>query len=107
MDAFKGWIGTDSTTLDIKRLARAAASAMKPSEYIPITIELAATLRVERERTGYSPVSLLRRFASSCPQHLTHTTIGGWMNLKTKTGNAEHIFWVLNRYADLPDIGAR
>ena len=29
------------------------------------------------------------------------------MNLKTKTGNAEHIFWVLNRYADLPDIGAR
>ncbi|MGI9377583.1 MAG: hypothetical protein ACR2PC_16045 [Tsuneonella suprasediminis] len=106
LEALKGWIGADSTTLDIRRVAQAAAAALKPSEYIPITIELAGTLRVERERTGYGAPALLRRFHHSRPEKLEPGHINGWINLQSKRGRRVQIEWVLSRYAELPDAGA-
>ena len=100
----KGWIDGDSTVFDIKQALRRTNSPSDQSyRSIPITIELAAILRSERDRTGYGPAALLRRFAATSPRDLKRSTISGWLNLSVLTGKASEVRWVLSCYATLPD----
>lgn len=100
---FKDWMGAASATLDLDALLLATVQTVSRSDYAPITIELAGRLCLERKRTGLGATGLIRRFQRTCPSGLTPAIVTGWMNLKTARGRVDHIRWIIDRYAEVPD----
>lgn len=75
----------------------------------PITAELLEKLKAERERTGVGPTALLRGTASDPerPPTLKGIMITNWLSGTAKSARPGHVFYVLKRWAALPDATER
>ncbi|KCZ61431.1 hypothetical protein HY36_16815 [Hyphomonas atlantica] len=76
--------------------------SLKRLGYIVISDELYNRLHEERKRTLLSPRRLLAS-ATRPPPDLTSKQVRDWFLGNTLAAEKEHLEWVLNAYADLPD----
>ena len=68
----------------------------------PITADYLDRLRAEKERTGFAQWALLNG-ADIVPEGLSSRMIGYWLSGQTKTATREHLDFVLDQWARLPD----
>lgn len=69
--------------------------------WLPLTAEMIARLRVEKDRTGVGAIRLLEG-APDIPPGLTYHMIGNWLGGENMTVEAEHFNYALTRWAALP-----
>ena len=72
------------------------------SSFVTVTPYRRAQLAAEKNRTGISSSDLLRDL-KDVPTDLTPETISGWLCGVTKQARPEHLSYVLEKWAQLPD----
>lgn len=68
-----------------------------------IGIDILKRIKAEKQRTGISPISLLRSLFHCCPPELSADMINNWVAGRTKRAYWEHVNWVLEQYSAIPD----
>lgn len=81
----------------------ARSKMLDKAERLDWTEERRNALITERDRTGTTPGTLLRRFSDSKPANLTGQRISKWLNSSPKTVPKAHYEWLIEAYRRLPD----
>ena len=68
-----------------------------------IEIDTLQRIREEKQRTGTSPIALLRSLFHCSPPELSADMINNWVTGRTRKAYWEHVNWVLEQYSRLPD----
>lgn len=78
------------------------SSQIKRFKY-KISRDILERIKAEKRRTGARPSSLIRALFHCSPPELSADMIDNWVNGRTKKAYWEHVNWVLEQYAALPN----